>query len=57
MEKDLQELYDEKIHLLQQIEEEINNLAGSQEESNKCLEKVYRVILVQKQIDRSEEII
>lgn len=57
MEKDIQELYDEKIHLLQQIEEEINKLAGSQEESNKCLEKVYRVILVQKQIDRTEEII
>lgn len=56
MEKSLQELYDEKIHILQELETGLTEKFGY-EEASKFLEKVYRVIIVQKQIDRSEEII
>ena len=56
MEKSLQELYDEKIHILQDLEEELNNKL-SWDDSAKILEKIYHVVLIQKNIDKQEEII
>lgn len=56
MEKSLQELYDEKIHILQELEEELNNKL-SYAEAAKMLEKIYHVVLIQKKIDGQEELI
>lgn len=56
MEKSLQELYDEKIHILQKLETELTEKMGY-EEASKFLEKIYHVVLIQKNIDKQEEII
>ena len=56
MEKSLQELYDEKIHILQELENDLTEEFGY-EEASKYLEKIYHVVLIQKKIDQNEEII
>lgn len=56
MEKSLRELYDEKIHILQKLEIELTEKMGY-EEASKFLEKIYHVVLIQKNIDKQEEII
>lgn len=51
MEKSEQELYDEKIHILQEIEKDLIELAGDYSKAAPYLFKIYHAIHLQKQID------
>lgn len=51
MEKELTELIDKKIKELREIEDILIEIAGSYDNAKFILEKIYRVINVQKRID------
>lgn len=51
MEKELTELIDKKIKELREIEDILIEIAGSYDNAKFILEKIYRLINVQKRID------
>lgn len=51
MEENLRELYDEKIHHLQEIEDYLIEMVGVFENAKIILAKIYEVVIIQKKID------
>ena len=56
MEKSEQELYDEKIHVLQELENDLIELTGDYFNALPYLEKIYHVVNIQKQIDKQKDV-
>ena len=52
MERELQKIIDEKIHVLQDLENDLINLTGDYFSAAPYLSKIYHAILLQQQIDK-----
>ena len=51
MEENLRELFDKKIHHLQEIEDYLIEITGSYDNAKFILAKIYEVVNIQKRID------